>query len=230
MMRFALWTLGLTVVGIVGAAGAGAVTRHPTPAATSRPTPKPVAAQPIAAQPVAAALDSTLLAAAAPAIQQGTPMSLPTPIADSSRHASTIAAATAAAWTVVDSARPPAKPAIAPILPQGRSDLHDSLFAVRTGDTVVVHFDTAPTRTRRADKFEAIVRQTLRVVYGPLADTLLAGVKDGKLAPAKELLTLLPARGIHLQGPKGLRVALWPETRPGQNGPLVIAYRTTIEH
>src|SRR5205823_1353845 len=75
-------------------------------------------------------------------------------------------AASVAAGTVVDSvsrAAPlptPSTPVIGAILPQGRTDLPDSLFAVRSGDTVVVHFDTSPARTRRGDKFERIVRQT----------------------------------------------------------------------
>jgi hypothetical protein len=103
------------------------------------------------------------------------------------------------------------------------------MFAVRTGDTVVVRFDTGPARTRRADKFEAIVRQTLPAVFGPIADTLLATVPAGKLTSPKELVTSLPKRGLHLQASHGPRLALWPETRAGHNGPLVVAYRTVIE-
>jgi hypothetical protein len=106
----------------------------------------------------------------------------------------------------------------------------DSLYAERSGDTVVVHFDTSPARTRRADKFERIVRQTLHTVYGPVADTLLGTVPDGQLAAPNELLTVLPQRGIHLATPTGRRIALWPETRPGRDGPLVVAYRTIAEH
>jgi len=105
----------------------------------------------------------------------------------------------------------------------------DSLFATRSGDTVIVHFDTSPLRTRRADKFERIVRQTLAAVYGPIADTLLATVPDGRLAAPNELLAALPKRGIHLATPSGRKVALWPETRAGRDGPLVVAYRTIVE-
>lgn len=122
-----------------------------------------------------------------------------------------------------------ARLAIGPIIPQGRTDLRDSLFAVRRADTVVVHFDTSPARTRRADKFEAIVRQTLNVVYGPIADSALAAVPSGRLAAPNELVTTLPSRGIHLTGPHGTRLVLWPETRPGRDGPLVVAYRTLVE-
>jgi hypothetical protein len=126
----------------------------------------------------------------------------------------------------------PAKPAIAPmsiVLPQGRTDLPDSLFATRSGDTVAVHFDTSPARTRRADKFDHIVRQTLRAVYGTVADTLLAMVPEGHLAAPNELLGSLPSRGIHLATADGRKVGLWPETRPGRDGLLVVAYRTMVE-
>jgi len=100
---------------------------------------------------------------------------------------------------------------------------------VRRGDTVVVNFDTGPARTRRADKFEALVRQTLPAVFGAVADTLLAAVPNGQLASAKELVTTLRKRGIHLKGAHGPRLVLWPETRPGRDGPLVVACRTAIE-
>ena len=122
-----------------------------------------------------------------------------------------------------------ARSIIGPIVPPGRTDLRDSLFAVRSADTVTVHFDTSPSRTRRADKFEAIVRQTLDVIYGPIADSVLAAVPAGQLVAPNELVTTLPSRGIHLTGPHGVRLALWPETRAGRDGPLVVAYRTLIE-
>ena len=118
---------------------------------------------------------------------------------------------------------------IGPIIPQGRTDLQDSLYAVRRGDTVVVNFDTGPARTRRADKFELVVRQTLHSVFGAVADTLLTAVPEGKLVPVSELVTTLPKRGIHLQGPHAPHVALWPQTKPGRNGPLVFAYKAVVE-
>jgi len=212
------------VVGVVGAAGASAVAKRPDAPTHSRATPKRVAPTIVAAAP------DSVTPTAAPSIQlQGAPVNV-TPIADSTVHAPplTAPAAAAAATNAVDSAPPPAR-LLGPIIPQGRTDLADSMFAVRRGDTVVVTFDTGPARTRRADKFELLVRQTLHSVYGPIADTVLAGVPSRQLAAAKELVTTLPSRGIHLRGPHGPRFALWPKTRPGRNGPLVIAYRTVVE-
>lgn len=115
---------------------------------------------------------------------------------------------------------------IAPIVAEGRHELTDSLYAVRSGDTVVVNFDASPTRTRRADKFEAVVRRTLPAVYGAIADSLLAAVPDGQLASPATLLTELPASGIHLERPGTSTHALtiFPQTRPGRDGPLVVSY------
>jgi hypothetical protein len=223
IIRSTVWTLSLAVVGIVGAAGANAVVRHPEPAASARATTKRVA-------PAAAVASGD---SATPAIQlQGAPAAAaPAPDAsgpDSAVQSPAVTTPNASPAPVVDSAPPPS-PVIGPILPQGRTDFADSVFAVRRGDTVVVSFDTGPGRTRRADKFESIVRQTLRDVYGPIADTLLAAVPSGRLTTATELVATLPRKGLHLQGPHGPRIALWPRTRPGRNGPLVVAYRTVIE-
>jgi len=137
------------------------------------------------------------------------------------------AAPTTVTVTTTVAAAPP--PPAAPVLAEGRTDLPDSVFAVRTGRTVVVYFDTSPMRTRRADKFDHIVRQTLRAVYGPIADTLLAAIPDGKLAKPKALLTSLPSRGIHLPLKDGWTLSLWPETRPGRDGLLIVSYRTLVD-
>jgi hypothetical protein len=168
-------------------------------------------------------------------LQQGNIASAAAPARDTTQRTPLTATPSPAPTTVVDSAPRPvpapasATPAIAPRVSQGRTDLPDGLFAVRSGDTVAVHFDRAPARTRRADKFERIVRQTLRAVYGPVADTLLGVVPDGRLATNADLVTSLPGQGIRIYGPSGRRLAIWPETRAGRDGPLVVGYRVTIE-
>lgn len=223
IIRASLWTLGIAVVGAVGVAATGAALRAPAPARTvarsagrrvTRPAPKP---------------DTVTMVAAMPVIPQGTPDTARPSARDTTAAAVATASATLAP-NAADSAHA-ARPAlqIQPVLAPGRTDMADSLFAERIGDTVVVHFDTSPLRTRRADKFERIVRQTLHTVYGPVGDSLLATVPDGGLASPNELVTKLPQRGIHLATAGGLRIALWPQTRPGRDGPLVVAYRTTVE-
>lgn len=125
-------------------------------------------------------------------------------------------------------AAPPAAPRFVPIIPEGRTALRGGIVAVRTGDTVAVHFDTPATRTRRRDKFERLVRATLPAVFGPTADSALAAVPRGRLTASGDLLTELPTRGLRLATPNGT-LALWPATRPGRDGPLVVTYVATIE-
>ena len=144
----------------------------------------------------------------------------------------TPAPATAAMVTSASAARvvsaPRAAAPMSPIVAEGRTPIGDSVTAIRTGTTVAVRFDTPSNRTRRADKFEHIVRTTLPAIYGPAVDTLLAAIPEGKLARGSELLTVLPTRGVRLPLAAGWTLAIWPETRPGQDGPLVIAYRASV--
>ena len=229
IVRFTAWTLSITIVGVVGTAAVNAA-MHPAetpaaPAATRR-------ASKVAAAPKP---DSTITVASATVVQQGGPTPV-TPLADSTAQPVTTPVVTNPPAPHPDSAAThaavsaPPVPLIRPVIPIGRTDLPDSLYLERRGDTVVVHFDTSPARTRRADKFETVVRQTLRSVYGAVADTLLATVPAGSLVMPNQLLTKLPSRGIHLGITGGARIQLWPETRPGRDGPLVVAYRTVVEH
>lgn len=230
IIRFSAWTLSLIVVGVVGGA---AVNAAMNPAAT---TAAPVTTR--RASPKTAAVpkrDSTLVVASATVMQQGAP-SAASAVADSAAQPVSTPAVPNPTTLPTDSgaSRPAAAavpaPVIRPVIPMGRTDLRDSVYLERRGDTVVVHFDASPTRTRRADKFEAIVRQTLHSVYGAVADTLLAAVPAGSLVAPNELVTTLPSRGLRLGNAGGARIQLWPETRPGRDGPLVVAYRTVVEH
>ena len=226
VIRFIAWTLSIAVVAVVGAAGVNAATKQPA----AQPSPRIARNQ--AAYRAVAPRDSAPLVVATTSVQlQGGPTPAPTTTVtlptDSTAHATaSVASPTVAAHTDSISG---ASTVIGPIIPQGRTDLQDSVYAVRRGDLVMVNFDTGPARTRRADKFELIVRQTLHSVYGPVADTLLSAVPAGKLVITSELVTTLPKHGLHLKGAHGPHVALWPQTRPGRDGPLVYAYRTVVE-
>lgn len=114
-----------------------------------------------------------------------------------------------------------------PIVAEGRTMLPGGLVAIRSGDTVEVHFDTPDTRTRRPEKFERIVRATLPAVYGAVAGDALAGVPAGQLVDSAALLEELPERGMRLRTTGGGTLVVWPATRPGRDGPLVITYRAT---
>lgn len=124
----------------------------------------------------------------------------------------------------------PAPAPVAPVIPVGRTELGEGLYAERTGDEVVVHFDTPATRTRRRDKFETIVRRTLPEVFGATAESLLANIPAGALSDGADLLTDIVASGVTLEGSEGLKVQLRPGTRPGQDGPLVVRYAVRIAH
>lgn len=127
--------------------------------------------------------------------------------------------------------RVPPKPAdaavekLAPRIAEGRRELADSMFAVREGEEVTVHFDTEPLRTRYDWKFERVVRSTLPIVFGSVVRAALDSIPEGHLAAGGDLLTDLPTRGIELPIGEGQTLRVWPVTRPGQDGPLVVAYR-----
>ena len=135
-------------------------------------------------------------------------------------------------------AAPPAAPAPAPVsrgsrplalvIPAGRTDLTESVYVERVADSVVVHFDTELGRTRRRDKFEQLVRATLPALYGARADSLLASIPAGGLTDGRDLITELAVRGIHLPLAAGDTLVLWPQTRPGRDGPLVVSYRARL--
>jgi hypothetical protein len=193
---FARGAAGVLILAVIAALGiAGATTVRSRFAARA----------PAASQTVAAS-DSTQSRAAA------------TPV-DSSR--SQISALTK------DSVATPA-PAVVivpPTVPLGRTTLRDTMVADRAGDTVRVSFDLLLSRTRRPDKFEAIVRSTLPQVYGAAADSALRVLPEGSVARAGDLMTTLPERGFRIPLSDGRTIAVWPETRAGRDGPLVVAYR-----
>lgn len=127
----------------------------------------------------------------------------------------------------------PARPAapkarLVPAISEGRRELGDSMFAVREGDQVTVHFDTEERRTRFDWKFEDVVRATLPVVFGPEVRVALDSVREGTLARGGDLLNELPTRGITLELPDGHELRVFPITRPGRDGPLVVAYRAAV--
>lgn len=121
-----------------------------------------------------------------------------------------------------------ATPPLKPIVAEGRTALRDGLVAVRTGDTVAVHFDTPMMRTRLPQKFEQLVRATLPAIYGAAADSLLATVAAGDLIRGVDPTTSTATHGVYLPLAAGWSLALWPETRPGRDGPLIITYRTAL--
>ncbi len=120
-------------------------------------------------------------------------------------------------------------PKAASLLGQGRTTLTDSIYAVRSGDSVLVNFDTHGNRTRRADKFEQMLRTTLPLVYGRRVTSSLGSVPTGALLPSRDVVGELTSQGVHLTLDNGVKISLWPQTRPSADGPLVVAYRVVVE-
>jgi hypothetical protein len=134
-------------------------------------------------------------------------------------------------------AEPPAPPAtqstprpLAPLVAPGRTEVGDGLYIERAGETVTVHFDTPTTRTRRRDKFESVVRRTLPEVYGSAAEAILSSIPEGTLVDPTIMVTDIAerGRGVRLDSGDGWKFSLWPETRPGEDGPLVVSYRVAV--
>ena len=123
---------------------------------------------------------------------------------------------------------PASRSPLALIVREGRTTLPDSIIAERGGDSVIVDFDTQAARTRRRDKFEDVVRRTLPLVYGATVDSVLRSIPAGGIVGGVDLLTELPRRGAHLKVAAGWTLDLWPETRPGHDGPLVVGYRARM--
>jgi hypothetical protein len=118
-----------------------------------------------------------------------------------------------------------ARAALVPAIPVGRTELRDGMFAVRAADSVVVYFDTDTLRTRFDWKFESVVRATLPAIF-PQAQPALAAIPQATFARG-DLVGDLARRGIRLDlGDQGT-LSILPLTRPGQDGPLVVAYRVT---
>jgi hypothetical protein len=127
-----------------------------------------------------------------------------------------------------DSAAGVAAPPLKPIVAQGRTALRDGLVAVRTGDTVTVHFDTPLLRTRQPQKFEQLVRATLPSIYGAAVEAVLATVAAGDLIRGVDPTATASTHGVYLPLAAGWSLALWPQTRPGRDGPLIVTYRTAL--
>ena len=228
--------LGLVGVGVAlciggGIAGVSALYRNGSAAqAAERTSAAEPTRSPASTAPSLPAPQALLASATAPAATRSRPLAASepaggVPIASGSSVQSVVLQGSAAP---VAAAPTPAAASLAPIVPDGRSDLRDSIYVVRLGDTVRVYFDTPDARTRRPEKFELVVRATLPAVYGAQVDSALAAVAVGSLATQGDLLNDLPTRGVRVTLASGVVVTLWPETRPGINGPLVVAYRSVV--
>ena len=182
----------------------------------------------IGAAGAAGMLDSELRAAGL-AIAAQTTRTAPQPALDESVQ-STPAVEISSDTALVTPASVTIPPAVelATTIGEGRTPLRGGIYAERRGDDVTVHFDTPLTRTRRPEKFEGLLRETLPLIYGALVDSAIAVIPVGSLVPAQGLTTELPTQGLYVPVAGGRTLRVWPETRPGEDGPLVVRYRVAI--
>jgi hypothetical protein len=187
----------------------------------------------ISAAGAAGLLDSELRAAGfvIPPIAASPEQTLPPPVATvAAIEAPHVVASASPDSTVVSTASVTIPPAaeLAATIGEGRTSLRDGIVAERRGDEVTVQFDTPVTRTRRPEKFEGILRATLPQIYGARVDSALLAMPSGTLVPPHGLTTDLPAQGLYVPVPGGPTLRIWPETRPGEDGPLVVRYRVLV--
>jgi hypothetical protein len=155
------------------------------------------------------------------------------PKANTSRQ---VVAPTADSITVQQAAVPaPIAPPVATAAPsgfvlvEGRTALADSIYATRTGDSVIVNFDAQGFRTRRYDKFENTVRTTLPLVVGKLATTSVDSIPQGSLLPSRDVIGALTTQGMLLTLSNGVKVRIRALTRVGRDGPLAVGYLVAID-
>lgn len=151
----------------------------------------------------------------------GAPANTPSTATPSARRPTPATAPTTAPAVV-----PTERAALRPSIPEGRRELGDSMFALREGASVSVHFDTETLRTRFDWKFEGVVRATLPLVYGEVTRAALDSIPTGTMVRGGDLLTELPTRGFPIAVGDG-QLRVWPITRPGRDGPLVVGYRAS---
>ncbi|MEO9033966.1 MAG: hypothetical protein ABI442_00535 [Gemmatimonadaceae bacterium] len=123
---------------------------------------------------------------------------------------------------------PQTVPPFGPILPVGESPIAEGVTATRTDSSIVVSFDSPLVRTRKPEKFESLVRATLPAIYGRGADSALAHMPEGGLMRQGDLMAVLPTRGIRIPAGEAWEIRLYPETRTGQDGPIVVRYRVSL--
>jgi hypothetical protein len=216
MLRSSAAGVIVATLGAAGVLGATAI-RGRSPLSFERPR----AAQNSPSQPRASDANVAAVASvAAQPVNTNAPPPKPT-ITNASLSAGNVAI------TPTTPKAPPRAP-FTPVLPQGRSELADGITATRSDSVVVLSFDTKLARTRRPDKFEQFVRTTLPSVYGTAVDSVLARVPVGALAGQGDLVNELPARGMRIPASGGWTIMLFPMTRPGQDGPLVVQYRVSM--
>ena len=114
------------------------------------------------------------------------------------------------------------------VIVEGRTKLTDSIFAVRTGDSVVVNFDAFGYRTRRASKLEQSLRATLPLIMGRTATASLDTLAAGAVVANRDVVGALAHEGMDMELDNGVTAHNRVLTRPVTDGPIAIGYLITL--
>jgi hypothetical protein len=131
---------------------------------------------------------------------------------------------------VTTPAPPVARPAVRGgfVLVEGRTTLTDSIYAIRSGDSVIVNFDSQGNRTRRSDKIENTLRLTLPMILGRMATSHLDTLKAGTLVRDRDVVGALATGGMNVTLATGATVRVRVLTRDVTGGPIAVGYLATI--
>jgi hypothetical protein len=173
----------------------------------------------------AAAKADVVSSAAIDSILPRTGTASPTPAAATVTPPATATLPPAARANTAPSA-PPSP--VSPIVRVGDTPLGNGVVATRSDSGILVGFDTPDLRTRDSEKFERFLRRTLPQIYGTSIEAKLASIPLGKIVGQGNLLYELPTRGIRFPVQPGWHLEVYPEIRPGNDGPLVVRYRSSI--
>jgi hypothetical protein len=115
------------------------------------------------------------------------------------------------------------------VLVEGSTQLTDSIYATRAGDSVVVNFDAFGFRTRRPDKIEQSLRLTLPMIFGKMATASIDTTSTGTLVTTRDVVGELARDGMRVKLDNGAIAHIRVLTRIVSDGPIAIGYLTTIE-
>jgi hypothetical protein len=210
-----------SVVGVLVAAGVSAASTLRTGDATAETTSEgAIAADPKPAALTKAAVKSPAPKATEPVVQQSAEKPVESAPAIAAPPPTPAPVATKPAASVTHAGY---------VLVEGRSQLTDSIFAVRTGDSVVVNFDAYGYRTRRSDKLEQSLRTTMPLVFGKSATAFIDTLADGGLVTNRDVIGELATSGMLVKLDNGTTARIRVLTRIVSDGPIAIGYLTTVE-
>jgi hypothetical protein len=115
------------------------------------------------------------------------------------------------------------------VIVEGRTQLADSVYAIRTGDSVIVNFDAFGFRTRRSTKLEQSLRLTLPLVFGRMATTSVDTMAAGTFVTERDVVGALARDGMRVTLDNGATARIRVLTRIVSDGPIAIGYLATIE-